>query len=329
MRIMKLQLFKILGRLLMLSILLALSTAAAIAASYPEKPLRYVIPFAAGGGSDIVGRMIAAKLTESLGKQVIVENRGGAGTVIGTEIVAKADADGYTLLQGSNAFTTNPALQKLPYDPVKSFSPVARLGNGPTSLVVHPSVPVNSVKELITLAKQRPGQLVFGCSGVGAIIHMSTELFKMMADIDFKIVQFKGGGPVMIDLLGGHHHAQFGSLIQSLPHIQTGKFRVLGTTGMKRSVILPDVPTVGESLPGYESTIWWGMLAPAGTPAPIVERLNKELKTILALDEVKKQFLDNGAEVDYLGTTEFGQFIERESVKWARVIKMANIKLEQ
>jgi tripartite-type tricarboxylate transporter receptor subunit TctC len=329
MRSKKPQPFKILGILITFAILLAFSTAVAMAASYPDKPVRLIIAMAAGGGSDIVGRLIATKLSERLGKQVVVENRGGAGTIIGTEIVAKADPDGYTLLLGSNAFTTSPAFQKLPYDPIKSFTPIARVGNGPTALVVHPSVQANSVKELIALAKQRPGQLIFGCSGVGAIIHMSTELFKIMADIDFKIVQFKGGGPTMTDLLGGHHHALFGSLIQVLPHIKSGKFRVLGTGGVKRSVILPDVPTIAEALPGYESTIWWGILAPAGTPAPIIDRLNKELKAILASDEVKKLLLNEGAEANYLGTTEFGQFIESEIVKWARVIKKAKIKLEE
>jgi tripartite-type tricarboxylate transporter receptor subunit TctC len=329
MRSKKPQLFRILGILLVLFTLLSLSTAVAMAASYPSKPVRFVIPFAPGGGADIVGRLIAAKLAERLGKQVVVDNRGGAGTILGTEIVAKADPDGYTMLLGSSAYTTNPALQKLPYDPMKSFTPIARVGSALNALIIHPSVPANSVKELIALAKQKPGQLIFLATGPGGIAHMGTELFKMMADIDFKIVQFKGGGPAMTDLLGGHSHAYFNTLIQALPYIKSGKLRVLGTSGVKRSVALPDVPAIAEALPGYESTVWWGILVPAGTPMPIVDSLNNELKAILALDEVKKWFLNQGAEADYLGPTEFGAFLEREMAKWARVIKKANIKLEE
>ena len=223
----------------------------------------------------------------------------------------------------------NPALYKLPFDPMKSFIPIAKLGSGPNSLTVHPSVPANSVKELIALTKEKPGQLICGCAGVGSFQHMGTELFKIMTDIDFKIVQFKGGGPAMIDLLGGHSQFSFGSLIQTIPHIQSGKFRVLGTGGLKRSTVLPDVPTIAEAgVPGYEATNWWGILAPAGTPAPIVDRLNKEIKTILISAEVKKLFLKEGAEVDYLGPAEFGPFIEREIAKWGKVVKEANIKVE-
>ncbi len=228
-----LQLFRNLGLLLVLSTLIAVITATAVLAadSYPSKPVRLIIPFPPGGSNDIVGRLIAAKLSERLGKQVVVDNRGGAGGVLGSEMAAKAEPDGYTLLIVSAAYAFNPALYKLPFDPVKSFTPIAKLGSGPNSLTVHPSVPANSVKELIALAKQKPGQLICGCAGVGSFQHMGTELFKMMAGIDFKIVQFKGGGPAMIDLLGGHSQFSLGSLIQTLPHIQSGKFRMLGTGG--------------------------------------------------------------------------------------------------
>ena len=322
---------KIFGILLALCAVIAVFTAASVFAAdaYPSKPVRLIIPFPPGGSNDIVGRLIATKLTERLGKQVVVDNRGGAGGVLGTEMAAKADPDGYTLLIVSAAYGFNPALYKLPFDPVKSFTPIAKLGSGPNSLTVHPSVPANSVKELIALAKQKPGQLINSCAGVGSFQHMGTELFKMMAGIDFKIVQFKGGGPAMIDQLGGHSQFSLGSLIQTLPHIQSGKFRILGTGGLKRSAILPDVPTIAEAgVPGYEATNWWGILAPAGTPAPIVDRLNKELKALLASDEVKKLFLNEGAEVDYLGPAEFGPFIEREITKWGKVVKEANIKVE-
>ena len=312
-----------------LGLLLALSTAAAAADSYPSKPVRLVIPFPPGGSNDIVGRLIAAKLTERLGKQVIADNRGGAGGVLGSEMVAKADPDGYTLLIVSAAYGFNPALYTLPFDPLKSFTPIAKLGSGPNSLVVHPSVPANSVKELIALAKQKPGQLINACAGVGSFQHMGTELFKTMAGIDFKIVQFKGGGPAMIDQLGGHSDFSLGSLIQTLPHIQSGKFRVLATGGAKRSAILPNVPTIAEAgVPGYEATNWWGIFAPAGTPGPIVDRLNREIKTLLSSAEVQKLFLNEGADVDYIGPAEFGPFVEREITKWGKVVKEANIKVE-
>jgi tripartite-type tricarboxylate transporter receptor subunit TctC len=322
---------RIFGILLTLCAAIVLFTAASAFAAdvYPSKPVRLVIPFPPGGSNDIVGRLIAAKLTERLGKQVIVDNRGGAGGVLGSEIVAKADPDGYTLLIVSAAYGFNPALYKLPFDPLKAFIPVAKLGSGPNSLTVHPGVPAKTVKELIALAKQKPGQLINSCAGVGSFQHMGTELFKMMAGIDFKIVQFKGGGPAMVDQLGGHSHFSLGSLIQTLPHIQSGKFRILGTGGSKRSAILPDVPTIAEAgVPGYDVTNWWGILAPAGTPVPIIEKLNREINAVLTSDEVKKLFLKEGAEVDYMGPAEFGPFIAREITKWSKVVKEANIKVE-
>jgi tripartite-type tricarboxylate transporter receptor subunit TctC len=322
---------KIFGILLTLLTAIAVFTTASVFAAevYPSKPVRLVIPFPPGGSNDIVGRLIAAKLTDRLGKQVVVDNRGGAGGVLGSEIAAKSDPDGYTLLIVSAAYGFNPALYKLPFDPLKAFTPIAKLGSGPNSLTVHPSVPAKTVKELIALAKQKPGQLINSCAGVGSFQHMGTELFKMMAGIDFKIVQFKGGGPAMVDQLGGHSHFSLGSLIQTLPHIQSGKFRILGTGGSKRSAILPDVPTIAEAgVPGYDVTNWWGILAPAGTPAPVVEKLNKEINALLTSDEVKKLFLKEGAEADYLGPAEFGPFIAREIAKWGKVVKEANIKVQ-
>ena len=319
----------ILGLLLTLSMGAPLPSAFAAADAYPSKPVRLVIPFPPGGSNDIVGRLIGAKLTERLGKQVIVDNRGGAGGVIGSEQVAKSEPDGYTLLIVSAAYAFNPSLYKLPFDPEKSFVPVAKLGSGPNSLVVHPGVPANSVKELIALAKKEPGKLVCASAGVGSFQHLGSELFRMMAGIDVMIVQFKGGGPAMIDQLGGHSQISLGSLIQTLPHIQSGKFRVLGTGGSKRSTILPNVPTIAEAgVPGYEATNWWGILAPAGTPQAVVDRLSKELSVILTSEDTKKMFLNEGAEVDHLGPAEFGQFISAEIAKWGRVVKEANIKVE-
>ncbi len=323
--------FKIFGLLLtLLTVITVYTTASVFAADvYPSKPVRLIIPFPPGGSNDIAGRLIAAKLTERLGKQVVIDNRGGAGGVLGTEMAAKSSPDGYTLLIVSAAYGFNPALYKLPFDPVKAFVPVAKLASGPNSLTVYPSVPANTVKELIALLKAKPGQIVCGSAGIGSFQHMGTELFKMMTGTEFKIVQFKGGGPAMIDQLGGHSQFSFGSLIQTLPHVQSGKFRLLATGGAKRVAILPNVPTIAEAgVPGYEATNWWGILAPAGTPAPVVDRLNKEIKTLLDSADVQKLFEKEGAEVDYVGPAEFGPFIEREIAKWGKVVKEANIKVE-
>ena len=328
------QLFRTIGVLLAvsaLSIPLALSTAVARAASYPSKPVRLITTTAPGGITNEVARLMATKLSERLGKQMVVDSRSGGGGIVGTEMAARAEPDGYTLLFATGTHTTHTALQrKLSYDPIKSFAPIAKLGSGPFALVVHPNVPAKSMKELIALAKQKPGELLFATSGLGASAHLGAELLKMMASIDFRVVHFKGGGLAMIDLLGNHSDAGIGALSQFLPHINSGRLRVLGTAGVRRSAILPAVPSIAEAagLPGYEITIWWGVLAPVGTPAPTVNRLDKEINSILASDEVKKWFLTQGAEVGYMGPTEFGPFIKEQITKWTSVVKKANIKVE-
>jgi len=307
----------------------ALCVGMAAAQSYPTKTVRLIIPFPPGGSNDIVGRFIATKLTERLGKQVVVDNRGGAGGVIGTEAAAKSEPDGYTLLIISSAYAINTSLYKLSYDPVKAFAPIAKLGTGPNVLAVYPGVPVNSVKELIALAKEKPGQLNFASAGVGSFQHLGSELFKSLTGADIGIVQFKGGGPAMIDVIGGHTQAALGSLIQFMPHIKSGKVKALGTGGAKRSVSLPDVPTIAEAgVAGYEANNWWGVLAPAGTPRPIIDRLYKEISAILSSPETQKLFGDQGAEVDKMTPTEFGPYIVAETAKWGKVIKEANIKAE-
>ena len=314
---------------IMLACTLALLSGMAVAQSYPSKPIRLIIPFPPGGSNDIVGRFIATKLTERLGKQVVADNRGGAGGVIGTEAAAKSDADGHTLLVISSAYAINTSLYKLPYDPVKAFAPIAKVGTGPNVFAVHPGVPVNSVKEFIALAKEKPGQLNFASAGVGSFQHLGSELFKSMTGVDVGIVQFKGGGPAMIDVIGGHTHAALGSLIQFMPHIKSGKVKALGTGGAKRSVTLPDVPTIAEAgVAGYEANNWWGIIAPAGTPRPIIDRLYKEISAILASAETQKVFGDQGAEVDKLGPAEFGPYMVAETAKWGKVIREANIKAE-
>jgi tripartite-type tricarboxylate transporter receptor subunit TctC len=314
---------------IMLVCTVAVYSGTAMAQTYPSKPVRLIIPFPPGGSNDIVGRFIAIKLSERLGKQVVADNRGGAGGVIGTEAAAKSEPDGHTLLIISSAYAINTSLQKLPYDPAKAFTPIAKLGTGPSALTVFPGLAVNSVKDLIALAKEKPGQLNFAASGVGTFQHLGTELFKMLAGIDIGIVQFKGGGPAMIDVIGGHTHATIGSLIQSMPHIKSGKLKALATGGAKRSLSLPDVPTIAESgVPKYEANNWWGIIAPAGTPRPIIDRLSKEISDILTSADTQKVFADQGAEVDKLGPGEFGPYITAETAKWGKVIKEGNIKAE-
>jgi tripartite-type tricarboxylate transporter receptor subunit TctC len=305
------------------------SAALFAADAYPSKPMQLIIPFAPGGGTDIFGRLIAAKLSERLGKQVVPVNVSGAGGTIGMEKVAKSEPDGYTLLFTSASITTNPLLYKVAYDPVKSFVPIAKVGSGPVVLTVHPSVPVNSVKDLIALAKKQPGKLVCAAAGVGTSMHLASELFKMMAGINFMIVQFKGGGPAMIDTMGGHSQISLGTLTQSLPQITSGKLKVLGFGGSARSRLLPDVPTISEAgVPGYEASNWWGIFAPAGTPKVIVDRLYKELVVILNLADTKKVFEDQGAETELRDSVEFSKYINAEMVKWGKVVREAKIQGE-
>jgi tripartite-type tricarboxylate transporter receptor subunit TctC len=314
----------------LLALLAALLTSLAVAQTYPARPVRLIIPFPPGGSNDIVGRMIAAQLGERLGQQVVVDNRGGAGGTIGSELASTAPADGYTLLLISTAYAFNTSIyRKLPYDPVRSFVPVALLGSGPGVLVVNPGLPVNSVSDLIALARQQPGKLNNASAGIGSFQHLASELFRIQAGIELLHVPYKGGGPAMVDLMAGQADLSVGSLIQMLPHIRSGKLKALGTTGAKRSLVLPDVPTVAEAgVPGYEATNWWGILAPAGTPQPIVDRLHQDLSAVQASAETKRRFETEGAEAQPMSAAEFGAFIAAETAKWARVVKVAGISAE-
>jgi len=309
--------------------LLVAFTAAAAAQDYPNRPVRLVIPFPPGGSNDVVGRMIATQLSERLGKQVVVDNRSGAGGVIGTEIAANAPPDGYTLLVISIAHAVNPWLYKLNYDPIKSFVPVGILATGPNVLVVNPQVPVQSVKDLLALAKQKPGDLQYASAGVGSFQHLGGELFKLTAGVDILHIPFKGGGPAMIDVIGGHTQVMFSSLVQTTPHIKSGKLRAIGTGGLKRSPVLPDVPTVDEAgVPGYEAVNWWGIVAPAGTPSNVIDTLHKALAEVQNSPETQKQFAAEGAEVVQMEPAAFGVFMVKEMNKWERVVKQGGIKAE-
>ncbi len=308
--------------------LLALASVAQ-AQDYPTKPVRLIIPFPPGGSNDVVGRMIATGLGDKLGKQVIVDNRGGAGGVIGTELASNAAPDGYTLLVISIAHAVNPWLYKLKYDPVKSFTPVALMGSGPNVLAVNPALPVNSVQELIDYAKKNPGKLNVAHAGIGSFQHLGSSLFLVMTKLDMVLVPFKGGGPAMIDVVAGHSQLTLGSLVQTTGHIKSGKLKALGVGGTKRVAILPDLPTIAEAgVPGYDATNWWGVVAPAGTPPAIVAKLHAALAAVQNSPDVQKQFTMEGAEVVQMSTAQFGQHIETELAKWQKVVKEANIKAE-
>ncbi len=301
----------------------------AAAQSYPTKPVRLIVPFPPGGSNDVVGRMIAAQLSTRLDKPVIVENQGGAGGLIGAEMAARAQPDGYTLLLISVAFAFNPAIYKLPYDPATAFTPVAMLGAGPVVIAVTPKLPVSSVKELIALAKQKPGELNYATAGIGSFQHLASELFKLQAGIDIVHIPFKGGGPAMMDVIAGNTQITIGSLIQMLPQIKAGKLKALGVGSANRVPALPDLPTISEAgVPGYEVTNWWGIVVPAGTPRPIIDRLNKDLTAIVASPEAKQRFEAEGSEPLSMGVDDAGRFIAAETVKWARVVKDAGIRAE-
>jgi tripartite-type tricarboxylate transporter receptor subunit TctC len=301
----------------------------ASAQEYPARPVRVIIPFPPGGSNDVVGRLIGTHLGERLGKQVIIDNRSGAGGVIGTEAVAKSPPDGYTLLMISLAHAVNPWLYKLTYDPIKDFAPIGLLAKGPNVLVVHPSLPVKSVKELIALAKQKPGDLQYASAGIGSFQHLGGELFKLTAGVDLLHVPFKGGGPAMIDVVGGHTKVMFSSMVQTVPQIKSGKLRALATGGLERSPVLPDLPTIAEAgVPGYEAVNWWGLVAPAGTAQPIIDRLNREIEVVQKSPEVQKQFANEGAEAVGMKPADFGGFMASEMNKWEKVVKQGGIKAE-
>jgi tripartite-type tricarboxylate transporter receptor subunit TctC len=307
----------------------ALSFIAQAAEKYPTRPIRLIVPFPPGGSNDIVARLIGAHLTERLGKSVVVDNRGGAGGRIGYETAAASLPDCHTLLIVSVAYAFTPALHKLTFDPVKSFVPVAMIGTGANALAVFPGLGANSVKELVAMAKARPGQLHYASAGFGSFQHLGSELFRIMAGINIVNVPFKGGGPATLAVVAGQTQISIGSLIQTLPHVRPGRLKLLGTGGLKRVAIVPDVPTISEAgVPGYEAFNWWGVVAPAGTPTAVTKRLYSEITAIVASQDVQKWFTAEGAEAVNKTPEEFRKLIASEIVKWGKIVKEAGIKAE-
>ena len=303
----------------------------ALAQSYPVKPLRLVVPFVAGGGTDIVARTVAAKVSESLGHQIIIDNRVGAGGIIGTEQVAKAAPDGYTLLMGSNGpLAIVPAYTpKLGYDPLRDLAPVALVTVMPFLLVVHPALPVRSVKELVALAKSKPGQLNFASPGNGSTNHLAGELLKVLAGIQIVHVPYKGASPAATDLMSGQVQLMSGDLSTLMPFVKVGKVRALAVTGAARSSLMPQMPTVAESgVPGYDASGWFGILAPAGVPKDVVGRLNADINKALALPDVRERLAVLGGDVTAGTPEQFGAHLKREFDKWAKVIKAIGLKPE-
>src|SRR5690242_5822377 len=312
-----------------ISIVLALCATLAHAQSYPAKAVRLIIPFPPGGSNDVVGRVVAAQLGERLGQGVVIDNRGGGGGTIGVNAAAKSPADGYTLLFVSVGFPVSIALGQLPPEALQWFVPVAAVGTGPSLLVVPPALPVHSLLELLALAKHKPGELNAAAAGVGSFQHLATELFRLQAGINIVIVQYKGGGPALTDTIAGQVQMNIGSAVQNVPHVRNGKLRALGVGGPHRLAALPDVPTFAEAgLPGAEATNWWGIVAPAGTPADVVQRLQGEIGAIVDSPETKKRFELEGADVLHMTSAEFGQHMAAETAKWTRVVKQAGIKAE-
>ena len=308
----------------------ALASASAIAQNYPVRTVRIVVPYAAGGNTDFTARVIATKLTDMFGQQVVVENRAGGATNIGSDLVAKAAPDGYTLLMGGASNAINMSLyQKLPYDTQRDFAPVSLCVKGANVLAVHPSVPVKNVKELIAFAKTKPGKLNYASSGPGSSNQMAGELFKLMAGVNIVHVPYKGNSPALTDTIGGQVEMIFSGVPALVPHIEAGRIRAIGIGSLKRFTALPNVPTIDESgLKGYEATTWFGLMAPIKVPREIVTRLNSEVGKILASADVRDRFINEGVE-PIGGTTDFfAGFIRDEIAKYAKVVKAASLKGE-
>lgn len=296
------------------------------AAGFPDKPVRLIVPYPPGGSNDVLGRYFGIKLTERLGEQVVIDNRGGANGIIGSDLAAQADPDGYTLLMISTSFAMNSAVRPLPYDVVKSFDPIATLASSPNAIVVNPGWGVNSVKDLVARAKAKPASISYGSTGVGGFNHFGGELFKMITGTDMVHVPYKGGGPAMIDVMAGQIPMMFSSITQALPIVRQEKLKFIAVGSKTRSPVVPDVPTVAESgYPNYEMRVWWGFATPAGVPKAEMAKLHKEITAVLADPETKKRLLADAAEPLSMTPPAFRKMISDEVVRWKRIAKKAGI----
>jgi tripartite-type tricarboxylate transporter receptor subunit TctC len=309
----------------------ALAAAGAFAQEYPVRAVRLIIPFAPGGTNDVIGRLMGSRLSETLGQQVVADNRGGAGGTIGAELAAKSPADGYTIVIGHiGTLAVNPTLyKKLAYDPLKDFQPISLIAKVPNIMVVHPNVPAKSAKDIIAIAKAKPSALVYGSGGSGGAAHLATEYFKLMAKIEMVHVPYKGTGPALIDLLAGQTQLIFAGVPGIAGHVKAGKLRAIGVSTTKRLTVYPDVPTIAESgVPGYEATQWYGVLGPAGMTKPVLARLNQDVLKVLQTREMQERLAADGAEPFPSTPEEFHAFIKAEITRWAPVIKTAQIRAD-
>jgi tripartite-type tricarboxylate transporter receptor subunit TctC len=312
-----------------IAVLVLTAGAAAQAQNYPVRPIRIVVPYPPGGAADNTARVLQPRFIEALGQQIVLDNRSGASGIIGADIVAKSAADGYTLLHDASAYTVNPSLRKLPFDPVKDLTPIAMLMRTPNMIVLHPGVPVSTVKELIDLARAQPGRITMGSSGYGSAPHMAGELFMSMTKTRLLHVPYKGGGPVYADLLGGQLQMFIGSIASALPHVQGGKLKGIALTSAQRSKSAPHVPTIAESgVPGFELYEWNALHAPAGTPPSVVNALNATVNRIIDLAEVQQRYFQMGAEAVASTPASTAAYVRGEMAKWAKTVKEMGIKGE-
>jgi tripartite-type tricarboxylate transporter receptor subunit TctC len=298
------------------------------ASDYPNKFVRFIVPYAPGGSSDVLARTLGQKLAETLGQTFVIDNRPGAGSMVGTDVAAKATPDGYTLLLNTLPLVVNPSLyRKLPFDVTKDLAPISLIGSAPFVLVVHPSLPVKSVKDLVALAKSQPGKLNYASAGIGTNLHVAAELFKNLTKTDIVHIGYKGGGPALVATLSGETGLSFLSIPAALPHMQAGRLRALATTGAKRTPSLPDLPTIAEAgVPGYEFSSWWGVLAPAGTPAAAIATFNDYVVKATRTPEVRKRFGDEGVDIIASSPQQFGAHVKRELARWAKVVRDNHIE---
>jgi tripartite-type tricarboxylate transporter receptor subunit TctC len=298
-------------------------------AQYPTKPIRFVIPFAPGGASDILARTIALKLGDAVGQTVVIDNRPGGNAVIAEEILAKATPDGHTMLLDTTAFVLNPLFQaKLPFNPERDFAPVIQPASVWHVIATHPGVPGNNVKELIAAMKAAPGKFTYGSFGTGSTAHLAGELFNSAAGVTSTHVPYKGGGPAITDLIGGQISMIYGTVPLAMPHIKSGRVKAIAVTSPKRIAELSNVQTVAEAIPGFEVSLWWAFLVPAGTPKPVIERLNKEIAAVLKMPDVLERLAPQGFDLGGGSPEDLAKFMKVESAKWAKVVKASNIRIE-